>query len=139
MKRLAFPLSIVALALAACAETPVLPAMSSVASSAPIATQTTQPYTTGYGRIEQVLLGEGPISAARGGTATGASGHPAGTSATDRPEPPVGQPSNASGRMVRYGVRMTDGTLQWIDTDTSEFKKGDQVLLTSDHKIQKAP
>ena len=139
MKRLAIPLSIVALALAACAETPTQPAMSSAASSAPIATQTQGTYAPGYGRIEQVLLRDGPISASHGGTATGASGHPAGTSATDRPEPPVGQPSNAGGRMVRYGVKMTDGSLQWIDTDTSEFKKGDQVLLTSDHKIQKAP
>ena len=117
MKRLATPLSIVALALAACAETPVQPAMSSAASSAPIATQTQGTYVPGYGRIEQVLLRDGPISASRGSTAT----------------------SNADDRMVRYGVRMTDGSLQWIDTDTSEFKKGDQVLLTSDRQIKKAP
>ena len=137
MKRLAIPLSIAALALAACAGPTVQPAMSSAASSAPIAPQALA-YTTGYGRVESVLLRE-TQSSVSGGTATGASGHPAGTSATDRPEPPVGVPSSSAGRGVRLGIRMDDGTMQYIETDSDQFPKGTRVLLTSDHKIEKAP
>ncbi|HYL89589.1 MAG TPA: hypothetical protein VEU32_12600 [Burkholderiales bacterium] len=132
MKRLALPLSFAALALAACAEPAVQPAM---APSAPIAPRQLS-YAPGYGRVESVLLQE-TQSSVSGGTATGASGHPAGTSATDRPEPPVGVPSSSAGRGVRLGIRMDDGTMQYIETDSDQYPKGTRVLLTSDHVIQK--
>ena len=135
MKKLAIPFSIAALALAACAgpttvETPI------GANAAPIVPQAAA-YAPGYGTVESVLFREGPMSSARGGTATGASGHPAGTSATDRPEPPVGVPSSSAGRLVRLGIRMQDGTLQYVDTDSDQFPKGTKVLLTSDHILKK--
>lgn len=136
MNKLAISLSAVALALAACAETPTTVAPPIGANAAPIANQEL-PYAPGYGRVETVLLRDGPISASRGGTATGASSHPAGTSATDRPEPPVGQPSSSAGRMVRLGIRMDNGTLQYIDTDSDQFREGTPVLLRSDHVIEK--
>jgi hypothetical protein len=135
MKKLAIPFSIAALALAACAEPDVQPAPLP-ASAAPIVPQP-MAYTPGYGTVESVLFRDGPISSARGGTATGASGHPAGTSATDRPEPPVGVPSSSAGRVVRLGIRMQDGTLQWVDTDSDQFPEGTKVMLRSDHVLQK--
>lgn len=134
MKRLAIPLSIAALALAACGEPAVRPAMDP--NAAPIVPQPLA-YAPGYGRVESVLFRDGPQSSVSGGTATGASGHPAGTSATDRPEPPVGVPSSSAGRNVRLGIRMNDGTLQYVDTDSDQFPKGTAVLLTSDHIIKK--
>ena len=138
MKRLAIPLSITALTLAACAAPTVQPAMSIADSNtAPIISQN-MPYATGYGRVESVLLRDGPQASVSGGTATGASGHVAGTSATDKPEPPVGQPSNSAGRGVRLGIRMDDGTLQYVETDSDQYPKGTRVLLTSDHLIRKA-
>ena len=139
MKRLAIPLSVAALALAACAEPTVRPAMSIADSNtAPIISQNLA-YNTGYGRVESVLFHDAPQSSVSGGTATGASGHVAGTSATDRPEPAVGTPSNSAGRNVRLGIRMDDGTLQYVDTDSDQYPKGTRVLLTSDHVIKKAP
>ncbi|MBV9190771.1 MAG: hypothetical protein JOZ85_09840 [Betaproteobacteria bacterium] len=137
MKRLAIPLSVAALALAACAEPTVQQDRSIVDSNtAPIISQNL-PYNTGYGRVESVLFRDGPQSSVSGGTATGASSHPAGTSATDRPEPPVGVPSNSAGRNVRLGIRMDDGTLQYVDTDSDQYPAGTRVLLTSDHTIKK--
>jgi len=135
MNKLAISLSTVALALAACAETPTT-VNTPIGTSAPIAPQALA-YAPGYGTVESVLLMDGPQSAARGGTATGASAHPAGTSATDRPEPPVGVPSSAAGRNVRLGIRMQDGTMQYVDTDSDQFPKGTRVLLTSDHLLKK--
>jgi hypothetical protein len=134
MKKLVIPFSMAALMLTACAETVVKPAMDP--TGAPIAGQPFA-YTPGYGTVESVLLRAGPISGATGGTATGASAHPAGTSATDRPEPPVGVPSSSAGRGVRLGIRMQDGTLQYVDTDSDQFPKGTKVLLTSDHMVKK--
>lgn len=138
MKRLAIPLATAALALAACSEPAYRPAMSSVdPNTAPVISQN-MPYAIGYGRVESVLFRDAPQSSVSGGTATGASSHPAGTSATDRPNPPVGQPSNAAGRNVRLGIKMDDGTMQYIDTDSNDYPKGTRVLLTSDHLIKKA-
>ena len=136
MKRLALPvsISIAALTLAACAGNSGRPAGDP--NAAPIVSQNLA-YTTGFGRVESVLFRDTPQSSVSGGTATGASGHPAGTSATDRPNPPVGEPSNAAGRNVRLGIRMDNGTLQYIDTDSDQYPKGTRVELTPDHLIRK--
>lgn len=137
MKRLAIPLSVTALALAACAGPAVKPAMSIAdPNTAPIISQNLS-YTTGYGRVESVLFRDAPQSSISGGTATGASGHVAGTSANDRPEPPVGTPSNSAGRSVRLGIRMDNGTMQYVDTDSDQYPKGTRVELTADHLIRK--
>jgi len=137
MKPVVISFSVATLALAACAQPVVQPAMSIADSnSAPIISQNLA-YSTGYGRVESVLFRDAPQSSVSGGTATGASGHVAGTSATDRPEPPVGTPSNSAGRNVRLGIRMDDGTMQYVDTDSDQYPKGTRVLLTSDHVIKK--
>ena len=116
MKRLAIPLSIATLALAAaCADTTVSPAMG-VGNAAPIAPQPIA-YAPGYGRVESVTYKAAPQSAATGGSA----------------------PSSPAARTARLGIRMEDGTMQYIDTDADQFQKGSRILVRSDHIIQKAP
>jgi hypothetical protein len=133
MKMLAASLSILAVAaVTGCGST--RPAMD---QAAPIVPQNVS-YRSGTGVVDNVLFTPAPISSASGGTATGASGHPAGTSATDRPSPAVGAQSNYAGRLVRLAIRMdSGGDIQYIDTDTNEFKKGDRVELTADRLIRK--
>jgi len=137
MKTLAIPLSILAAAtLVACSSNPA-PAPSTISSAAPIVPQKVA-YRPGTGVVENMLLTPGPISSVSGGTATGASGHAAGTSGTDRPEPPVGVPSSSSGRLVRLAIKMdAGGDLQYVDTDSSQFIKGTRVELTPDRMIKK--
>jgi len=118
MNRFAIPLSIVAVAAAAaCSQPTVRPALD---QSAPIVPQAVS-YRAGTGVIENVLLTPGPISGATGGTATGAQ-------------------SNYAGRLNRLAIRMdSDRQIQYIDTDTNEFKKGDRIELTPDRMIRRVP
>ena len=136
MKRLAIPLSLAAVTLvAACAAPYYAPAQTE--RGAPIVPQATN-YRAGVGTITATMLTPSPMGGAYGGTATGASAHPAGTSATDRPSPPVGAQSSSAGRLNRLAVRMdAGGDTQYVDTDSNEFKKGDRVELTPDHMIRK--
>ena len=136
MKRFAIPLSMLAvLAVAACSEPAYRPAMDPHA--APIVPQASG-YQPGTGLVVDRIVAPAPMGASTGGTATGASGHPAGTSATDRPEPPVGQPSNSAGRLNRLAIRMDNGVIQYLDTDSNEFQPGMRVELTPDRMIRKA-
>ena len=137
MKTLAASLSLLAVAaLAGCGQPYYAPAMDPHA--APIVPQATT-YRPGFGSVQSVMLTPA-MSSAGGGTATGASGHPAGTSATDKPEPPVGTPSSSAGRLNRLAIRMdAGGGLQYIDTDSNEFQKGTRVELTPDRMIRKVP
>jgi hypothetical protein len=122
--------------LVACSSNPS-PAPSTISSAAPIVPQK-MTYRPGTGVVQNVVIAPGPISAVGGGTATGASGHVAGTSATARPEPPVGVPSSSSGRLVRLAIKMdAGGDIQYVDTDSSQFTKGTRVELTPDGMIKK--
>jgi hypothetical protein len=136
MTKLAIPLSIIAAAgIAACANNG--PQQPISATAAPIVPQKVA-YRPGTGVVQNVVLAPAPISAVSGGTATGASGHVAGPSSTDRPEPPVGVPSSSSGRLVRLAIKMdAGGDLQYVDTDSSQFTKGTRVELTPDGMIRK--
>ena len=137
MTKLAIPLSILAAAtLVACSSNPA-PAPSTISSAAPIVPQKAT-YRPGTGVVQNVLLAPAPIASATGGTATGASGHVAGTSANEQPEPRVGVPSSSTGRLVRLAVKMdSGGDLQYVDTDSSQFTKGMRVELTPDGMIRK--
>src|SRR5205807_9632814 len=106
MKPLAASLSLLAVAaLAGCGQPYYAPAMDPHA--APIVPQATT-YRPGFGWVQSVMLTPA-MSSVSGGTATGASGHPAGTSATDKPEPPVGTPSSSAGRLNRLAIKMDAG------------------------------
>ena len=140
MKRLAIPLSILAFAvLGACGSNPPQNTRPIAAHEAPIVPQIASNFRPGFGTVENVVIAPSPMGSAYGGTATGASGHPAGTSATDRPEPRVGTPSSSAGRLNRLTIRMNDGSTQYVDTDSNEFPRGQHVELTSERMIRWAP
>ena len=137
MTKLALPLSILAAATLVACSSNRAPAPSTISSAAPIVPQKAT-YRPGTGVVENVVLAPAPISAVSGGTATGATGHVAGPSSTDRPEPPVGVPSSSSGRLVRLAIKMdSGGAIQYVDTDSSQFTKGTRVELTPDGMIKK--
>jgi hypothetical protein len=136
MKTLAVSFSILAVAaLAGCGAPYYAPAQNERA--APIVPQAVS-YRPGFGWVQSVVLTPSPMGSASGGTATGASAHPAGTAATDRPEPRVGVPSSSAGRLNRLAIRMdAGGDIQYVDTDSNEFKQGMRVELTPDRMIRK--
>jgi hypothetical protein len=130
MMKLAFPLSLGALALlAACVSTePVTPAPAPVvvqpapavvtapppgtvvvpqAATAPVVVPTPTAIRPGFGRIESITAL--PPSAAAGGTA--------------KP-------------MQRLGIKMDDGTVQYVDTGAQGVRLGDRVELTRDGHIR---
>jgi hypothetical protein len=141
MKKLAIPVSVLALAALGACSTANEPYGSRPVSAheAPIVPQAVSNYRAGRGTVENVILAPAPMGSAYGGTATGASGHVAGTSATDRPEPRVGVPSSSAGRLNRLTIRMDDGSTQYIDTDSNEFARGTRVELSADRTIRRAP
>jgi hypothetical protein len=125
MRKFVFPASLIALAvLGACAsEQPATPAPAPVvvippqqppapvvqAPSTPtvVASQPAQ-LKAGYGRVE--TLSSVPQSAGAGSTSVGDS--------------------------RRLGVRMEDGTFQYVDTPAANIKIGDRVQFTSDGYIR---
>ncbi len=129
MTRLAFPLSLSALALlAACATSdPVMPAPAPVVvvsppvvtappagtvavppgASAPVVVPTPTALRPGFGRIESITAL--PTSAAAG--------------ATTKP-------------MRRLGIKMEDGTVQYVDTTAEGLSVGERVELTRDGYIR---
>ena len=139
MNRVVLHLAILTTAVIAACAAPRQNTSAVEAHAAPIVPQTAA-YRAGTGVVQRVVLAPGPISSVSGGTATGASGHAAGTSATRQPEPPVGVPSNAAGRLTRLAIKMdAGGDLQYVDTDSAEFKEGTRVELTPDRMIRKLP
>ena len=141
MKPIAIPASILALAvLGACSTSnPSFNNRPVAAHEAPIVPQVASNFRPGLGTVDNVVVTPSPMGASYGGTATGASGHVAGTSATDRPEPRVGQSSSSAGRLNRLTIRMDDGSTQYVDTDSNEFPRGRRVELTPDRMIRWAP
>jgi hypothetical protein len=120
MKRLAISLSILAVAaVAGCGSQYYAPAMEE--RGAAIVPQATD-YRPGFGLVIDKTAAPAPMGAATGGTVTSASGQP-GNSSTWR----------------RLAIRMNDGTLQYVDTDSNEFEPGMRVELTPDRMIRRAP
>jgi hypothetical protein len=133
MNRLALPLSLGALAvLAACAQDPVTPAPAPViiqqpapvvsappptvvvqqpAAPAPAVVAASTALRAGFGRIESITAA--PQSAAAGSTTAG------GTT------------------MRRFGIRMEDGSLQYVDTAAPGYSLGDRIELTKDATIRR--
>ena len=125
LKQLSFPLSLVAVAvLAACANrapeptavivTPPPAPATTVVAAPPAGAQTAQMTTpalrAGGGRIE--TLAPTP----QWSSSTGSSVQPSG--------------------MRRVGVRMEDGTMQFLDTDAPSLRVGDRVQITPDGYIR---
>jgi hypothetical protein len=134
MKTLTLSFATAALTLAACAPVTVSPPY----SSAGVIDPQLAVYQTGFGTITGEFSAPSPMTAASGGTGSGGLLQPqTGTSSTDRLEAPFPTPSNSANRITRLAVRMDNGATQYVDTDSTEFKKGMRVQLTPDHIIQK--
>ena len=108
MTRTAASLAILALGLAACASTPP--------QSAPRIATNEMPYRAGHGVVIAAAQARPPLSAAAGGTASAVSATPA---------------------HYRLAIRMDNGTVQYVDTDSAEIPVGSRVELGADHTIRK--
>jgi hypothetical protein len=81
---------------------------------------------TGTGVVQAVMAAPGRMGAAAGSSAV-----------TNRPETPVGTEATPSGRMIRLAIKMErSGVIQYVDTDSSDFRQGMRVELTPDGKIR---
>lgn len=112
MIRTAASLVILGLGLAACAST--------APQSTPRVATNEMSYHPGQGEVIAATQARPPLNAAAGGTA-GASM----TSAATANLP------------YRLTIRMSDGTVQYVDTDNSQITAGSMVQLGSDHTIRK--
>jgi hypothetical protein len=126
MTKLAVTFSILAVAAAAGCTTIETTRPQAAAQHTTVVTQP-MAYQPGTGVVQNVYPAPGPVSAVAGSSAT-----------TNRPEPPVGTEANTTGRLNRLAIRMDRGGLmQYVDTDSTEFRPGMRVELTPDHKIRK--
>lgn len=48
-----------------------------------------------------------------------------------------GRVDPSGGDMLRLGIKMDDGTMQYVDTDSRDFPVGTRVQLTEDHIIKR--
>lgn len=126
MKLIAIPLSILAVAtLGACASRP--------ADTFPRASIAPQPvaYRTGTGTITQVAASPSYYGSAAAGTTA-----PRTSSVANAAGANIGAAAPASG-YNRIVIRMDDGkTMQYLDTDSTEFRPGMRVELLPDHTIR---
>jgi len=81
------------------------------ASTTPQIIPQTHPYNAGTGVVESVARMPEPLSAAAGGSA-------------------------APGTMYRLGVRMDNGSFQYVDVDTTQFNVGSRIQLGPDMLIR---
>ncbi|HEX7054655.1 MAG TPA: hypothetical protein VF211_12080 [Burkholderiales bacterium] len=114
-------LATVALAAAAVAA-PFLAGCAAPASSGTVRVASNElPYRPGQGVVIAATQAREPISAAAGGTSRAVSSAAAGSAPAT----------------YRLTVRMNDGTLQYVDTDSREITVGSRVELTADRTIRK--
>jgi hypothetical protein len=114
MTRTALSLALVALGLAACASP------TSSTQEQRIATNVMQ-LRPGQGEVISAAQARPPITAAAGGTSAPASTAPSATA-------PAGE---------RLGIRMNDGTVQYVDVNTTDIPVGSRVELSADRTIKK--
>ena len=101
-------LSMVAVAALGACSTRTPPQQSGASQPPPKVVTNVHPYTAGNGTVTAVM--PAPASAAAGGTA---------------------QP------MQRLEIKMDNGTVQYVDTESKEFTKGTRIVLTQDKLIRK--
>jgi hypothetical protein len=53
--------------------------------------------------------------------------------------PSAGAGTTAPSAMRRYGIKMEDGSMQYVDSDAPNLAIGERVQLTSDGYIRSAP
>lgn len=115
MKRLV-PLAVAALALGACSTPP----QTGGPAAKPNIVTNVHPYTAGNGTIQSVSPAPAVAASASAGSSASAS---AGSSA----EP-----------LQRLEIKMDNGSIQYVDTPSRDFKKGMRVNLSPDRFIKRA-
>jgi len=121
MNRLAIPLALTAVALAAACSHRAAPA------PAPVVVVPQQQPAVVAAPAPQVVVAPTP-TAIRAGTGRVESITGVPTSS--------GAGSTAPGAMRRLGIKMDDGTVQYVDTDVPNISVGERVSLTSDGYIR---
>lgn len=111
MKKLAIPLSILTVVAAAGCTTYEVARPANTFTSAPISGQPVA-YRTGAGTITRIGYSPSYSAAAGGSTVT-------------TPQ-----------RLNRLTIRMDDGAVQYLDTDSNDFRSGMRVQLLPDRTIQ---
>lgn len=114
MKRFA-PLALAALALGACSTPP----QTGGPAAKPNIVTNVHPYTAGNGTIQSVT----PAPAVNVSASAGSSSASAGSSS----EP-----------LQRLEIKMDNGSIQYVDTPSRDFKKGMRVNLSPDRFIKRA-
>jgi hypothetical protein len=126
MLKLTFPLSLIAVAaLTACASHRVTPAPTAVIITPPAGTVVAG--SSVAAAPSNPVTVTTPAVRAGGGVVDSISAVPQWSSSTGS-----AQPSS----MRRIGVRMDDGTVQFLDTDAPSLRVGDRVGLTADGYIR---
>lgn len=114
MTRIALPLSIFAIAaLTACSS------YQAPTSSAPATTAikpSELPYTAGFGVVQSIKPAPAPMAGVGGSSPSTSSGSP----------------------MHRLTIKMDNGKMQWVDTDSADIKQGMRIELTPDRFIKPA-
>jgi hypothetical protein len=117
MTRIALPLSIFAIAaLSACSSYQPPAASSAPATSATKPSEL--PYSAGFGVVQNVKPAPAPMAGVGGSS----------------PE----SKSASSGTMYRLTIKMDNGKIQWVDTNSDEIKTGMRIELTHDRMIKPA-
>jgi hypothetical protein len=141
MIRIAAPLSILAIASLAACSSYQEPASSRVATTSGSIAPQELPYRAGFGVVQNVRPAPAPVAAAAAG---GTGPNIKSTSSQANTAPP--QPSSVYGTqrvapgtpMYRLTVKMDDGKIQWVDTDSTDIKQGMRIELTPDRFIKPA-
>ena len=111
MNRLALPLSILAVTTIAGCAMPVRQA--NIIPPAPAIQPQSTLFETGTGVVQSVIAAPGRMGAAAGSSA------------------------GSNERMIRLAIKMDrSGVMQYVDTDSSDFRPGMRVELTNDGKIR---
>jgi hypothetical protein len=118
MTRIAVPLSIFAIAaLTACSS--YQPPATSSASATPTIKPSELPYRAGFGVVQNVKPAPAPMAGVGGSS-------------------PDSKSSSSGTPMYRLTIKMDDGKIQWVDTDSQEIKTGMRIELTPDRMIKPA-
>ena len=127
MTRIALPLSICAIAALTACSSYQPPATSSAPSTSAIK-PSELPYSPGFGVVQSIKPAPAPMAGV-GGSSAGAK---SGSSGASTP------PSTAGTPMHRLTIKMDNGKIQWVDTNSDEIKTGMRIELTPDRMIKPA-
>jgi hypothetical protein len=86
--------------------------------------------TSGLDKNPNIVAQQMPYKAGTGIVQTWSAAPSPAAGASGRVDP-------SAGGVLRMGIKMDDGTMQYVDTDSRDFPIGTRVELTSDHIIKR--